>query len=73
MNDEDMMDVSRIGDPYNYRYTIFDNDTKPLGFIIQTHVGNIEFNTIDSEIFRRLKVPVVIVEMQYEVTFYSTK
>lgn len=71
MNDEDMMDANRVNDPYSYRYTIFDNDNKPLGFIIQTHVSNIEFNTIDSEIFRRLNVPVVIVEMQYEVTFYS--
>lgn len=72
MNDEDMMDhPSRVEDPYNYRFTVFDKNNKPLGFIIQTDVLNMEFNTIDSEIFKRLNVPAVVVEIQYQLTFYS--
>lgn len=72
MNDEDMMDFSRVTDPLNYRFTVFDGET-PVGFVIQTDVPHIDFNTIDSEVFKHLNLPVIITELTYEVTFYSVK
>lgn len=48
-----------------------DNNGKPIGHILNTEVHRIEFNTIDSEVFRELKIPVILIDIDYEVVFRS--
>ena len=48
-----------------------DNDGKPIGHILNTEVHRIEFNTIDSEVFRELKIPIILIDIDYEVVFRS--
>lgn len=48
-----------------------DNNGKPIGHILNTEVHRIEFNTIDSEVFRGLKIPVILIDIDYEVVFRS--
>ena len=48
-----------------------DNKGKPIGHILNTEVHRIEFNTIDSEVFRELKIPVILIDIDYEVVFRS--
>lgn len=48
-----------------------DNNGNPIGHILNTEVHRIEFNTIDSEVFRGLKIPVILIDIDYEVVFRS--
>lgn len=48
-----------------------DNKGKPIGHILNTEVHRIEFNTIDSEVFRELKIPIILIDIDYEVVFRS--
>jgi hypothetical protein len=75
MNDDDMIDLnstplSNIGD---YRYTIRDENNVNLGIIVQTDVPQINYNTIESEMFKELEIPAIVVEITYEVTYMSLR
>ena len=73
MNDEDMMDH-----PVGLQdHTIIDLQylmriISP-GFIIQTDVLNMEFNTIDPEIFKHLITKAVVVEIQHAYILLNSK
>lgn len=48
-----------------------DKNGTPIGHILQTEVSRIEFNSIDAEVFKQMKLSVIVVEIDYEVTFRS--
>lgn len=51
--------------------TINDLGGNPIGHILQTEVPRISFNSIESEIFDELKIPVILIDIEYTVTFRS--
>ena len=48
-----------------------DKNGTPIGHILQTDVSRIDFDVADTELFKQLKIPVVLVDIEYQVTFRS--
>jgi len=48
-----------------------DKNGTPIGHILQTDVPRITFDVVDTEIFRELRVPVILIDIEYQVTFRS--
>lgn len=75
MNDDDMIDLNTtpLSSIPDYRHIIKDDDGTPLGVIVQTDVPQINYDTLETEIFKDSEIPVVVIEMKYEVTYMNLR
>lgn len=51
--------------------TLSDKNGNDIGHILDTDVKSIYFNTLDTQVFRTLKLPVIVIDIDYVVTFRS--
>lgn len=70
LEDHNMYDTSKINAP-QYVTLIDESTGEEVGCILETDVPDINFNSVDTEFFNALTLPVVIVEITYCVTFRS--
>ena len=52
-------------------YVTLSDNGKDIGHILNTDVTNIYFNTLDTQVFKTLKLPVIVIDIDYVVTFRS--
>jgi len=48
-----------------------DNDGNIIGDILATDISRISYDTLETEIFKELQIPVIVVDIEYQIMFRS--